>query len=346
MRKKDRSLTILVVPHNDSPTITLRFPRWLVPSLIVLAVALIGSAGYFAVRYWQLSERYDELSQQEQTDFERAKGMRTTILTQQDDVKALSDDVAEMESEMDSLRKLSDQVRQLLSLPKAPAPTPNASPTPQSLLIPPGAAGRGGGNAFLPSAPPASMLLVSESTTRIAVIRPQVPLMEKELQYLATQGLKRLSRVDAASAGSLEELQAQLKLLAAAPSAWPVRGPITSDFGWRRALFNPNAREFHTGLDIGVWYYTPVHATTDGTVTYAGWMDGYGNVVEIAHEMGYSTIYGHNSVLKVKTGQEVRAGDVIALSGQTGYANGPHVHYEIRMNGKPVDPMRFVDLGP
>jgi murein DD-endopeptidase MepM/ murein hydrolase activator NlpD len=62
--------------------------------------------------------------------------------------------------------------------------------------------------------------------------------------------------------------------------------------------------------------------------------------------MGYTTLYGHNSSLKVKAGQQVKAGEVVALSGQTGYANGPHVHYEIRMDGKPVDPMRFLDLAP
>src|SRR5438105_2828185 len=145
MRKKDRSLTILVVPHNDSPTITLRFPRWLVPSLIVVCVALFGTIAYFAVRYWQLSERYDEVARQQQTDFDRARGMRTTILTQQDDVKALSDEVKQVESDMDGLRKLSDQVRQLLSLPNAAVPMPTPVPTPQSLLTGPYAHGRGGG---------------------------------------------------------------------------------------------------------------------------------------------------------------------------------------------------------
>ena len=346
MKNKDRSLTILVVPHNDSPTLTLRFPRWLVPTLTVTLLVVLGATGYFAVRYWQLSEQVDQLARRQQTDTERARGMRSTILTQQDDVKALSDDVTQMESEMQNLRTLSEQVRQLLSLPTSPAPPLVATPTPQSWLSPPGGFGRGGGNAFVPGAPPASMLLASESATRIAAIRRLVPWMDKELRYLATQGLKRLSRVDPAKVATLEDLEAQLKLLAAAPNAWPVRGPITSDFGWRRALFDPTAREFHTGLDIGVWYFTPVHATKEGTVVYAGWMEGYGNVVEIAHEMGYMTVYGHNSSLRVKAGQQVRGGDIIALSGQTGYANGPHVHYEIRMNGKAVDPMRFLDLAP
>ncbi len=346
MRNKDRSLTILVVPHNDSPTITLRFPRWLVPSLIVLILTLVGLVGYFAVRYWQLAERFDEQTREQQTNFERVRGMRTTILTQQDDVKALSDEVTQVESEMESLRKLSEQVRQLLSLPKATPPTVTPAPTPQSFFMLPDVTGRVSGNAFVPSAPQPSMLLVAESTAKVEAARRLVPWMEKELQYLAYQSLKRLAKVDPSKEYTQDELQAQLKLLAAAPALWPVRGPITSDFGWRRALFNSSAREFHSGIDLGVWYYTPVRATKDGVVVAAGWMQGYGNAVEIAHEMGYSTLYGHNTSLNVKVGQQVKAGDVIARSGQTGYANGPHVHYEIRMNGKPVDPMRFLDLAP
>ena len=89
-----------------------------------------------------------------------------------------------------------------------------------------------------------------------------------------------------------------------------------------------------------------MHATHDGTVTYSGWREGYGNTIEITHDMGYLTLYGHNSSLRVKAGQQVKAGDVVALSGQTGYANGPHVHYEVRLNGVPLDPMRFLDLKP
>lgn len=344
MKRKKRSLTILVIPHNDSAPITLSFPRWLAPLLIVIFLALLCTVGYLAVRYQQLTDRYDQLVHEQQSDFERSRGMRATILTQQDDVKSLSDEVKQIESEIESIRKLSDQVRQLLNLPPAPPP-PLAQPTPTSFLTIPDPTGgnRVSGNAFMGGAPRLSMGLALEMTQQVETMRPVIPWAEKELQYLANEALKRLAKVDPSKNYTQAELQAQLKLLEAAPSQWPVRGRITSDYGWRKALFNPNAREFHTGIDIAVWYFTPVKATKEGTVIYAGWMDGYGNTVEIAHEMGYVTLYGHNYEVKVRVGQQVKAGDVIARSGQTGYANGPHVHYEVRFNGKPLDPMRFLD---
>src|SRR5262245_43787474 len=103
MKKKDRRLTILVVPHNnDSQPIALSFPRWLVPSVLITFVALLLALGYVILRYQQLSARYAELSTEQQVDLERSQGMRSTILTQQDDVKALSDEVRQVQSEMDN----------------------------------------------------------------------------------------------------------------------------------------------------------------------------------------------------------------------------------------------------
>ena len=252
---------------------------------------------------------------------------------------------------MESIRKLSDQVRQLLGLPKALQPAPPAGSTPQSLLQLPGIGGavdstRAPGSAFPSAVTRPSMLLAWESEKSLQDLHPSVPWAEKELQYLASQVVARISRIDPSRRGSLTELEAQLKLLNAAPTLWPAYGRITSDFGWRPALFDATKREFHTGIDIGVWYFTPVHATHDGTVTYSGWREGYGNTVEIAHDMGYTTLFGHNTALRVKAGQQVKAGDIVALSGQTGYANGPHVHYEVRLNGVPLDPMRFLGLKP
>ena len=103
--------------------------------------------------------------------------------------------------------------------------------------------------------------------------------------------------------------------------------------------------EFHTGIDIGVPEGFEVHATADGVVEYAGdGRGGYGQVVYINHPGGFITIYGHNSRLLVKAGQTVKAGDTIALSGNTGYSTGPHVHYEIRYQSRLCDPAPFLPL--
>jgi murein DD-endopeptidase MepM/ murein hydrolase activator NlpD len=116
---------------------------------------------------------------------------------------------------------------------------------------------------------------------------------------------------------------------------WPVSGPVTSGFGsrWGR---------MHEGIDIAVGVGTPVHAAAAGTVIYAGWMEGYGNLVAIDHGNGLSTAYGHNSTLACSVGQTVSAGQVVAYSGSTGHSTGPHVHFEVRVGGSPVDPLGYL----
>jgi murein DD-endopeptidase MepM/ murein hydrolase activator NlpD len=127
--------------------------------------------------------------------------------------------------------------------------------------------------------------------------------------------------------------------VSSAPSArgfiWPVSGPVTSGFGWRWG-------RMHEGIDIAVPTGTPVAAAASGTVIYAGWMGGYGNIVVIDHGGGISTAYGHNSSLACGVGQPVSQGQVIAYSGSTGHSTGPHVHFEVRVNGTPVDPLGYL----
>jgi murein DD-endopeptidase MepM/ murein hydrolase activator NlpD len=122
---------------------------------------------------------------------------------------------------------------------------------------------------------------------------------------------------------------------------WPVNGPVTSPFGWR---IHPilGVKKFHTGIDIGVGYGTPIHAADSGTVIYATWMGGYGNVIIIDHGRGISTLYAHQSSLAVGSGAKVSRGQVVGYVGSTGFSTGPHLHFEVRLNGNPVDPMAYL----
>jgi murein DD-endopeptidase MepM/ murein hydrolase activator NlpD len=116
---------------------------------------------------------------------------------------------------------------------------------------------------------------------------------------------------------------------------WPVSGPVTSGFGWRWG-------RMHEGIDIAVPSGTAVAAAASGVVIYAGWMGGYGNLVLIDHGGGIATAYGHNSSIVVGNGSSVSQGQTIALSGSTGNSTGPHVHFEVRVNGSPVDPLGYL----
>jgi murein DD-endopeptidase MepM/ murein hydrolase activator NlpD len=119
--------------------------------------------------------------------------------------------------------------------------------------------------------------------------------------------------------------------------SWPVTGTITSPFGWRSNPFG-GAPEFHQGLDIAAPTGTTVTAAAGGTVIMAQWYGGYGNYILIDHGAGYSTGYGHLSAIYVASGQSVARGQAIGAVGSTGQSTGPHLHFEVRIAGKPVDP--------
>ena len=122
---------------------------------------------------------------------------------------------------------------------------------------------------------------------------------------------------------------------------WPLAGSITSDFGWRTHPIT-GAQRFHSGIDIGGDYGDPIYAAQAGTVEYAGWISGYGNAVIINHGGGISTLYGHCQSLEVSTGQSVAQGELIAECGSTGNSTGPHCHFEVRVNGEPVNPLAYL----
>ena len=127
----------------------------------------------------------------------------------------------------------------------------------------------------------------------------------------------------------------------ATPDIWPVSGVVSSHFGFR---ISPGGigSTYHEGLDIASSYGNPVHATANGRITQAGWVNGYGYLVEIDHGNGIKTRYGHNSAILVSVGDQVVEGQTISLIGSTGNSTGPHCHYEVRVNGEAVDPTLFL----
>lgn len=138
-----------------------------------------------------------------------------------------------------------------------------------------------------------------------------------------------------------EYFKGQKSLLSATPSIWPARGWVTSGFGLRVSPFT-GLREKHEGYDIGARHGSDVRATADGVVVVQGRETGYGNMVELDHGYGMRTRYGHNSKNLVKVGDRVKRGQVIAQVGNTGRSTGPHVHYEVLLNGVPVNPKNYI----
>ena len=159
------------------------------------------------------------------------------------------------------------------------------------------------------------------------------------------QKLDKLSAEATRQEQSLQELQAyfqdQKSLLASVPSVWPTRGWVTSDFGSRLDPYT-SERVMHAGLDIAGPHGKEIVAPADGTVVFAGLEGGYGNVLVVDHGYGIKTRYGHLSFIKVKSGERVKRGDVVAALGNTGRSTGPHLHYEVRGNGIAQNPRKFI----
>ena len=136
-------------------------------------------------------------------------------------------------------------------------------------------------------------------------------------------------------------VEGQQALARATPSIWPLAGWLSSGFGNRKDPFNGSA-DFHSGLDIAADKGTPVRATADGTVKSAGYNGNYGNAVLVDHGFSISTRFGHLSRFAVRPGQEIRRGEVLGYVGSTGRATAAHLHYEILLNGQPINPLRLL----
>jgi murein DD-endopeptidase MepM/ murein hydrolase activator NlpD len=168
------------------------------------------------------------------------------------------------------------------------------------------------------------------------------------------QDISKLTKAQQAEASEIDALQAASSAITAriqaaqanrqggataTPSSagliWPVSAPVTSPFGWRWG-------RMHQGIDLGASEGTPIKSAASGTIIYCGWESGYGNLTVIDHGGNLATAYGHQSSIAVTCGQQVAQGEVIGYVGNTGHSTGPHLHFEVRINGEPVDPLGYL----
>ncbi|MEQ1564457.1 MAG: M23 family metallopeptidase [Myxococcota bacterium] len=143
----------------------------------------------------------------------------------------------------------------------------------------------------------------------------------------------------------MEEMESLESLERSLPSLWPGNGTMNSGYGWRRNPFGVRWKH-HSGVDVDGRTGDPIYAAADGKVLRAGWLGGYGRAIEIAHGYGVTTLYGHCSAVDVTPGQVVQRGDTIAAIGSTGRSTGPHLHFEVRLDGHPVDPLQYLQVPP
>ncbi len=228
----------------------------------------------------------------------------------------LVDRLSQLEGELTRLRELDRRVRAVVGLDRGDGPPSTTS------------AAQGGtetvsGTALLDA--------LNQRTGRL------IDWVNRDLSALGEEISSRERSLLALKAFIDEKASA----LAATPTILPVKGVVTAGYGYRKSPFT-GQRELHEGLDIAAPYGSPIVATADGVVTFAGPLAAYGNVVFVDHGHGFSTFYGHCSSYRMRQGQRVRRGEVIAYVGTTGRTTGPHVHYEVHVNGVIANPMKYV----
>jgi murein DD-endopeptidase MepM/ murein hydrolase activator NlpD len=299
-----KTYTLILVPDHESAVKRYQIQRSFVYQVGGGLLALVLLAGVGVFNYFQVSH-----------DASENRILRDENLTLKSQLKAIRGRIDHIGSTLDRVERFDQKLRAVTLLSD---PQRNLAMGPTSD----------------PSAPELSN--GAPFTTKLAsAVTPQA--LSSRLDKLSAEANRQEQ--------SLQELQAyfqeQKSLLASTPSIWPARGWVTSDFGQRLDPYTAE-RVMHEGLDIAAPAGRDVESPADGTVVFAGLEGGYGNVVVIDHGYGIKTRFGHLSQLMVKAGQRVKRGDTIAAVGNTGRSTGPHLHYEVRVNGVPANPRKFI----
>ena len=301
-------VTIVIFPGSLSAPKKLRLPKRLVKfSILVSFVVLIGFLGssfYFIQQYLKLQGSEAELVK-----------LRHESKIRKIQVEKFTQQVKNFETEMVRLERFEKKLRVITALENSP----------RSIEKNWGVGGPYG---------------LSTNSFTTAMGRGAANMVER-----LSNGLDHLGKQAKIQSISFQELdnffKNQKSLLSSTPSIWPIRGWVTSGFGFRKSPFT-GLREKHEGWDIAARNGSPVRTTADGVVVVEGREYGYGNLVEIDHGYGRVTRYGHNSKHLVKVGDRVKHGQVIALVGNTGRSTGPHLHYEVLLNGVPANPKNYI----
>ena len=302
--KKKEYFTFMFLPGPNAKVRTLSISKSVIKSALLSVAAVILLSFYLIYEYNDVKDKVWEL-----------QSMREELMQQKAQVQNFALNILDYKRQMFLLRDLDTKLRRAVSL----GPRDKA----QQVL------GIGGPDE-----------LGLQNLTSMGEKKQDEAL--KEMHQELTQLKGAASKQEASLQMLIEYFEDKRSLFASTPLVWPVRGWVTSPFGKRTSPFS-GIRAFHEGLDIAAQTGTPVVAPADGVVIKAGFSTGYGNMVEISHGYGIRTVFGHNSRLNVKVGQQVKRGDVISYAGDTGSSTGPHLHYEVRVNGLPVNPMKYLN---
>ncbi len=325
-----REYTIKIIPHQGETVHSIRLPMKLIrhgaATFAAGALLFVGAFGYAAYSAFTIMSDAQELRE-----------LRKVNVTQQEQLSALAKKANALQDEVEQIHHVEQELRQMAGADLAPAealPVPEAQLPADAPVEPPFRAA--------PAPPmPAASAAPAPAGTGGPWIAPDVRHIDKALDNVRERlaaSRANLEQYREAFAKQQERLAIHRELSAHTPSLWPAAGEVSSPYGLRWG-----GSDFHPGIDIANDYGTPIVAAADGIVTEAGWNSGgYGNMVDIDHGNGIWTRYGHAEAVAVSAGDEVKKGQVIAYMGSTGFSTGPHVHYEVHVNGEAVNPAPYL----
>ncbi|MBN2719611.1 MAG: M23 family metallopeptidase [Proteobacteria bacterium] len=295
--------TIMILPDETAKVRKYRVPKKVVRFAIASAVLFVLGLGYLITDYFGIKGMVGEMEK-----------LRMETRQQREQLVAFAKSIDDLQGEMGRLRQFDMKLRVMADL--------------DGVVYPEQIMGIGG-----------------ENPEPFNPLEGEISFQDKTLVDGMVAGLERLKVETDVQERSFQELveylEDQKSLLASTPSIWPVKGWLTSSFGYRTSPFT-GRREMHKGIDVATRTGTPIIAPADGIVVFSGREGGYGNMLLIDHGYGIMTRYGHCASLEVKKGDKVKRGDVVAKVGNTGRSTGPHLHYEVAVNGVAVNPMRYI----
>jgi murein DD-endopeptidase MepM/ murein hydrolase activator NlpD len=336
----DRSYTILLVPDRDAKVKKIRVEhRTLVRAAVagmVVVLALVGMAAHYFTVVGKVAEN---------------SLIRAENLQLQDRWREAEQKFSHINDELDRVRRLNSNLRHITQLNdperKLAIGPVDVPPLPGEVV----GAAMGGGIATEPSRMGSVGLSASErpgkaarAAAAMAVAEARAsdsPQTEGDLLHQLDDLEKKVKAQEQEARALKSYFEDQQALLASAPSIWPVRGWVTSDFSVRLDPYT-GERVMHEGLDVAAATGAPVRAPADGTVVFNGMEGGYGHVLVLDHGYGLKTRYGHLSRIDVRLGEKVKRGQFVAAVGNTGRSTGPHLHYEVRVNGVADNPRKFI----
>lgn len=312
MNRANRYYTLLIIPERTSQVRKWLIPSWLVKTLGIAGVFLVAVTIIMLLDYWYVMS---QISENKELRVENRK------LRQQ--VQVFESRIGSVEDTMERIKTFSMRLKVITNLED------------RDKLI----------ESLNENLPEANANIDSQyAQTQNSARNPE----DIRLARAQASWDQRFTELGQQASLLEQQLQDQYELLAdrkaflnALPTRKPAVGYFTSGFGVRRSPYGGNEK-MHEGLDIANYPGTAIRATAEGTVVYAGAKAGYGQTVILDHGYGLETWYAHNRKIVVRQGQRVRRGETISQLGNSGRSTGPHLHYEVRINGTPVDPLSYI----